>query len=234
MIKQDQPTIFGDQVIAGLSSVTDGDMSFASTTKNKTIINRLNFFDKLGIEADDVTAFNVNLDETDDFTRYKIIDSNYKGDRVLTPEGTLSKDGLVVIEPGHAIFLTLGDCCGAIMFAPDKQVLMLSHLGRHSLEANGGFQTVEFLKKQFKIDPNQLLVWLSPAAGGGNYPLYRFNGDSLHKVAVEQIHSAGVNVDNIEICHRDTTTDENYFSHSQYLAGKAKVDSRHAIVAMIK
>ncbi len=234
MIKQDQPTIFGDQVTAAVSSANDGDMSFASTTKNKVITNRLNFFEQLGIKVDDVTALSVNLDETDDFTRYKIINSDFKGDRVLTPEGTLSKDAIVVLEPNHAIFLTLGDCCGAIIFAPDKHVLMLSHLGRHSLEANGGAESVEFLKKQFKVDTSQLLVWLSPAAGQKNYPLYRFDGDSLHKVATQQLVSAGVNIDNIEICLRDTTTDDNYFSHSQYLAGKTKVDSRHAIIAMMR
>jgi copper oxidase (laccase) domain-containing protein len=74
-----------------------------------------------------------------------------------------------------------------------------------------------------------LKVWLSPSAGAENYPVYSFKGKSLTEIAVKQLQGSGVLVDNIVIEPVDTTTDKNYFSHSQ-----GDKTQRFAILTYIK
>jgi len=71
-----------------------------------------------------------------------------------------------------------------------------------------------------------LRIWLSPAAGAKNYPLYKFANQSLREVNISQFVAASVRAENIGGDDIDTTTDENYFSHSQ-----GDRDQRFAIVA---
>ncbi|MDP3444138.1 MAG: laccase domain-containing protein, partial [Ignavibacteria bacterium] len=110
----------------------------------------------------------------------------------------------------------------------------LSHLGRHSLEKFGGVKSVEYLVKNFNVDPDNLMVWLSPAAGRKNYPLSSFEGKSLQQVAKEQLASAGIRTSSVAASSIDTTKNDSYFSHSQFLSGGRKEDGRFAVVAIIE
>lgn len=110
---------------------------------------------------------------------------------------------------------------------------MLSHLGRHNLEQYGGTKCVDYLVREFGADPKNLTVWLSPAAGKENYPLYSFDNRGLHDVAIAQLNKAGVPLGNIVASPIDTAIDQNYYSHSQFKSGKRSADGRFAIVAIM-
>jgi copper oxidase (laccase) domain-containing protein len=110
---------------------------------------------------------------------------------------------------------------------------MVSHLGRHSTEEQGGIKSVEYLKDKFKSNVNDILVWLSPAVGKDTYPLHKFDGKGLHEVLLRQFLEAGILQDSIEVCSINTATNENYFSHSQHLAGHQDSNDRFAIAAMM-
>ena len=110
---------------------------------------------------------------------------------------------------------------------------MLSHLGSHNLEQFGGTKSIEFLVENFQSNPKDITVWLSPAAGKDNYPLFAFADRSMHEVATEQLLKAGVNLEHITRSLVDTTKDINYFSHSEFLKGNRDSDGRFAVVTVM-
>lgn len=233
MIQRDQPSIFGDKVIVAVSSIEDGAMSFRGYDPEVIRDNRLAFLDAAGVDSLATTLVRVTYDDTTDFTRYKIISDENLGEGIMEPEASMVADGLVATYPEQALFLPLADCVGAVLYDPVADVLMVSHLGRHSVEQHGGGKSIEYLVQEFDSNPADILVWLSPAAGKENYPLHAFEGRGLHEVITEQMVLAGVGTAHIEVSHIDTTDDDDYYSHSEFKAGNQHEDGRFAIVAMM-
>lgn len=232
MIIEHQPTIFGDKVIAAVSSVKNGTLTrqtrTADMTEDDVRNNQAHFFSKVGISHNQATIVLVDYD-TDDFTRYREVALPEKGD-VIAPKAA---DALVTTNSGHALFLPLADCVGAILYASDKKVLMVSHLGRHSTEEYGAAKSVQYLVDKYGANPEKVLVWMSPAVGKGTYPLRKFDNRSLHEVNSEHFQQAGVPAANIEIAEVDTAVHSEYYSHSQFQKGEDEKHGRHAIVVMM-
>lgn len=236
MIRHDQPTIFGGDIIAAVSSIQDGNMSFSRGNTDETRENRENrhaFLDTIGVDPFLTALIRVEYGDSKDFTRYRVAADEEMGEGVLQPASGAVADALVATRPDQAIFLPLADCAAAIIYDPTNEVLMVSHLGRHSVEVGGGSMSIDYLKREFDSDPTELIVWLSPAVGGESYPLYALGNRGLHEVIIEQMTKAGVMTPNIEVSHVDTAQSPNYFSHSEFLAGNRSEDGRFAIVAMM-
>jgi copper oxidase (laccase) domain-containing protein len=234
VVHANQPTIFGDSIVVGVSSVDDGNMRFAFGDENETRQNRVTFLQQLDIDPIQSTLLQVSYEDTTDFTRYRIVDDEHQGEGMLAPVSDLHADALVVTRPDHALFLPIADCIGAVIYDPELHVMMVSHLGRHSVEAEGALKSVRYLEQEFGSVPADLKIWLSPAVGSDSYPLHAFNDRSLQEVVCGQLESAGVGLEQIEASDIDTAEDDNYFSHSEYLAGNQMTDSRFAIVAMMR
>lgn len=194
--------------------------------------NRRLFLKNNGLEPEDTTLVAVTY-ATDDFAKYRIATAREKSSGMENSEGIIAADALVADQPGHALFLPIADCVGAILYDEAHHALMVSHLGRHSVEIDGALKSVDFLVRHYKTDPSMLKVWLSPAAGNATYPLHAFNGKSLHEVAESQLIDAGVKKENIENANIDTATGDDYYSHSQHLKGLDE-PGRFAIVAMMR
>lgn len=233
MIANDQPTIFGEEIIAAVSSRKNGNIGLLRGGREAALKNRLQFLEQVGIDPDHATLLRVIYDNAEHFTRYNIVEDTHKGEGIFTSDYNLIADALVTTQPGHALFLPLADCVGAIIYDQKKQILMVSHLGRHSTEEQGALKSIQYLTDSFHADPKDVLVWLSPAAGKAGYPLKNMQDRGLHEVLLEQLLGANVPRSNIEISRTDTTKDENYFSHSQFLAGNKTKDGRFAIVSMM-
>lgn len=234
VVHANQPTVFGDAVVVGVSSTDDGNMRFGRGDDDETRNNRIVFLGQLEIDPNQTTLVQVSYEDTTDFTRYRIVDDINQGEGMLEPVSDLHADALVVTRPDHALFLPLADCLGAVIYNPKNQIMMVTHLGRHSIEMEGGTKSIRFLVDEFGSEPADLQIWLSPAVGSENYPLFAFDNRGLLEVACEQLLKAGVNIDQIEVSDIDTATDDNYFSHSEYLAGNQMTDGRFAIVAMMR
>lgn len=234
MVHASQPTIFGDSIVVGVSSVDDGNMLFASGDEAETRQNRINFLRQLDIDPTQATLLQVSYEDTVDFTRYRVVEEENQGEGILEPVSGLHADALIVTRPDHALFLPLADCIGAVIYDPESQIMMVSHLGRHSVEVDGAFKSVQYLEQEFGSAPTDLKIWLSPAVGSDSYPLHAFNNRSLQDVVCEQLERAGVGLEQIELSDIDTAEDDNYFSHSEYVAGNQMTDSRFAIVAMMR
>ncbi len=232
MIAADQPTIFGDKVLAVLSSKEDGNLKFGLGNDDETLANRRAFLGKAGIDIAHTSLVGITYD-TDDFAKYRVALAKDKAVGMLRTDMDRHVDALVVTQPGHALFLPLADCAGAVLYDPVKKVLMVSHLGRHSVEQRGAKKSVEYLKEQLDVNPRDLQVWISPSVGSATYPLHAFDGRSLQAVIVEQLREAGVSSAGIEASTVDTASDANYFSHSEYLKGNEAKAGRFAVVAMM-
>jgi hypothetical protein len=222
------------KLLVAISTVADGDMLINDSDENsdKIVQNRSNFLSSKGINISDTTCVKIRYD-SNDYCRYRIINTSEKGKGMLD-NNIFTADALVVNSPNHALFLPLADCVGAVFFDQTKNILMLSHIGRHSIEQNGGYKSVEFLTNNLDCDPNSLQVWLSPAPGKDNYPLFEFENRSFKDVIFEQLLSASVALKNIHDNPIDNTHDHRYFSHSEFIKGNRQTDGRYAIVAMMQ
>ncbi|MCA9334947.1 laccase domain-containing protein [Candidatus Saccharibacteria bacterium] len=215
-----------------ISTVSDGSMKSVLNNHNVARRNRIRFLDKQLIPPSETTLHTLSY-TGDDYCRYKIVDTTTKGDGIVR-HATIDADAVVTITPNHAILLPLADCVGAVIYHPIKNILMVSHLGRHNLEQFGGTKCIQYLIDQYSITPSELIVQLSPSAGSDAYPLFAFNNRSLQDVAIEQITAAGVLSANITPSTIDTTKNRKYFSHSEFLKGNRKTDGRFAIVAVLR
>jgi len=188
------------------------------------------FFQHHDINPSQAVLLRLSYD-TDDYCKYHEVATDEIGAGFAQPQLAIA-DGIVTRQASVALFLPIADCIGTVLYHPQTRTLMLSHLGRHNLEQYGGEKSVEYLAK-FGVKPDELLVYLSPAAGKEHYPLYSFDNKSLHDVAVEQLTRSGVLGFNITVDARDTVTDPEFYSHSAALRGE-KPRGRHAIVCYIR
>jgi copper oxidase (laccase) domain-containing protein len=232
MITSDQPTIFGSAVIAAISSKTDGNMKFGTGSEAEVEENRRQFLRSAGTDIGRTTLVSITYD-TDNFAKYRVVNADEKSAGMLQSSEVDAADALVTDQPGHALFLPLADCIGIILYDPERRVLMVSHVGRHSAEIDGARRSVKYLKDTFASNPAELKVWLSPGVGKASYPLHRFGGKGLQEVIMDQLLASGVQEPNIEKSNIDTATSENYYSHSEYLKGNDDY-GRFAIVAEMR
>ena len=219
--------------IVAVSTVADGTMHNRLALEDPEIIaNRQTWLAKQGIALDDTTRVQVSYEDGENFCRYREATELDKGVgmRGLAP---IVDDALVTTQPGHALFLPIADCIAATFYDPENQVLMLSHLGRHSLEQRGGYKSAMYLCEQYGSKPENLQIWLSPAAGKNTYPIFKLNNMGLKEALYAQLANAGVSHNHINDMPVDTVTSLEYYSHSAYLRGDKPTDGRFAMVAMI-
>lgn len=233
MIKSDQPTIFGAGVIAIVSSVADGNMKRGGQDEGAVHENRRKFLSRHIIAMQSTVLCGVTYDR-EDFAHYEVVRGKDKGRGMLPDTDSVIADGIATDEKRCALFLPLADCIGAILYDSSRKALMVSHLGRHSTEQYGAKKSVEFMKYKFGSQPEDIMVWLSPAPNGQDYPLWKRENKSFHDVTRDDLLSAGIKAERIEISPVDTVTNREYFSHSEFLQGHRDLDGRFAIVAMMR
>lgn len=233
MIARDQPTIFPDDVIVRVSSVGDGTMTLKSLPKKPDEVwhNRQNFITKSGGDIENTALVYVTYDDGRSYEEYKLAETV---DKKLSTNNDDTADGLATQQISLGLFLPLADCCAVVLYDPEHHALMVSHIGRHSVEIYGATKSVEFMKITFGTEPRDILAWLSPAVGGENYPIFARGHQSLKVLIAQDLQAAGVKVENIEISPVDTARNDNYYSHSEYQKGHQKNDGRHAVFALMQ
>ncbi|OYW84381.1 hypothetical protein B7Z17_04170 [Candidatus Saccharibacteria bacterium 32-49-10] len=219
-------------VHVAISTVADGSMYSPQHPDGAAeIAARETWFAKQNLALPDATRVAITYD-VDNFCEYRIVGEHDKADG-MRGEASARADALITATPGHILFLPVADCVATTLFDAERGVLMLSHLGRHSLEQHGGIRSVEFLVKQYDVNPAKLQVWLSPAPGKQVYPIHKLNGQGMKEAVYEQLLAAGVLRDNINDEAVDTAVDDRYFSYSEYLKGN-KPEGRFAMLAVMQ
>jgi copper oxidase (laccase) domain-containing protein len=220
-------------LIVAISHTNDGNMYIPTDKENTSVIkNRQTFLRTIGIEMDQTTRVDISYEGTN-YRRYREVRLNDRG-KGMQGSDIESADALITRDVDHALFLPLADCIGTVIFDPRQKVFMLSHVGRHSLEQDGAYASVKHFVDTYQSHPGNLKLWLTAAPGRQSYPLWAFNNRDFKEVVFEQLHRAGIKDENIVDDTSDSSTDERFFSHSEFLAGRRPTDGRYAIVAMMK
>lgn len=215
------------------STAADGSMYNPLDQSDATVVaNREMWLKKNSLKLDDATRVYITYD-TPDFCRYTEVGPQEKG-LGMKQADLPPADALITTAPGHVLFLPVADCVATILFDPTKGVLMLSHLGRHSLEQDGGVRSVAYLTEHYSSNPADIKVWLSPAPSKETYAIYALNNQGMKEAAFEQLKRAGIRAENVTDNHADTATDDRYFSHSAFLKGQKSEDGRFAVIAVIQ
>lgn len=138
--------------------------------------NRKRFLDAHDIAFNKTIRLNTDLlkratvEHETDYCKFVQVDEADVGDGI-TGDGLIVADALVTKQKHLTLMLPVADCVGAVLFDPVREVLMVSHLGRHSLEQRGAVRAVEYLTQHFQSAPRDIKVWLTPAAGKDVYPI---------------------------------------------------------------
>ena len=221
------------QVIVAHSTVTDGSMLNREQPHDAQVFaHRNRWLASLGIPIQNTYRVCLTYGDNKDFCRYREV---LVGDAPADTADVANQeaDALIATQPGQALFLPLADCIGAVLFDEAHGVLMLSHLGRHSLEQNGGVRSVERLVSLYGTKPEDLKVWMSAAVGRDSYKIFALDNKGMKEAAFEQFAAAGIRPENIQDTPFDTAQDSRYYSHSEFLKGNRTDNGRHAIVAMM-
>lgn len=219
-------------VTVAISTVADGSMYDRTNHENNDVIeNRRRF-----LEAHDIpmgSAVRVRVDySSDNYCRYQVVETTSANTGMLKQD-IEPADGLATAQKNVALFLPVADCIGAVFYDPEHQALMLSHLGRHSLEQQGALHSVEYMQKQFGSNPSMIEVWMTPAPNKKDYPIWALDNKGMKEVALEQLAEAGILSKNIHDNPADSITDPRYYSYSAFLKGATEEDGDYAIVAML-
>lgn len=221
------------RVIVAHSTVSDGSMLNRDDYGDALVLaNRKAWLTSLGINPQATVRISLSYDEGTDFCRYREVSAD-DAPVVANDSANSIADALVTTEKGRALFLPIADCIGAVFYDEVHGVLMLSHLGRHSLEQQGGMRSVEYLVTHYGTDPTTLRVWLSAAIGKELYGIYALDNKGMKEVLYEQLAATGVDTALIEDTDYDTGTHPDYYSYSEFLKGNKPENGRHAIVAMM-
>lgn len=141
----------------------------------------------------------------------------------------LEGDGMITSEKGLMLVLSLADCCGIMIFSPDKKVIAALHSGWNGTRLNIVKKGLEKLVNHYKVDISQLIVWITPCAGKNDYKV----GDDVAKyfpnfilpsndgkyfldlkgAISHQLISSGVKKENIEISPESTISDTRFHSY---------------------
>lgn len=219
-------------VLVAISTVTDGSMyNRHDPTDAEVIQNRIRFLKQHNLTLEQSTRLQIKY-EGNDYCRYRLVTPVDQG-AGMRENNPIFADALITTTPGHVLMLPVADCVGATLYDPEHHVLLLAHLGRHSLEQQGGKRSVEFLTKHYQTNPKMLRVWLTPAPNKTAYPIWALNNQGMKEAALEQLHSAGIPNTNITDNPADTVTDLNYFSYSEFLKGNRDIDADYAMIAVM-
>ena len=222
-------------VFVATSFVADGTMNDRTNpTSAEIIANRDIWLKSQDISIDDTVRIKITYDEPEnDYCRYREVTTGDKGVGMFDGN-TKPADGLVTKEKGVALFLPIADCVATTLYDEAQGTLMLTHLGRQSLEQNGGFKSVKYLQENYGVNPATLKVWLSATVNKEAYKIYKLDNKGMKEAVYEQLLEAGIAQQNITDNQDDTATDSKYFSHSEYLKGNKPTDGTFAMVAIMR
>lgn len=195
------------------------------------IVNREKWLKTCGINLNQTTRVRVTYDGSN-YCRYREV-SLVDGGAGMQNADNQPADALITTQPGLALFLPIADCVATTIFDEENGVLMLTHLGRQSLEQQGGLKSVQHLQQYYGSKPEKLKIRLSPTVNKDVYPIFKLGNRGMKEALYEQLEKAGVDLANVSDNDDDTATNPNYYSYSEFSKGHKPEDGCYAMVAMI-
>lgn len=168
--------------------------------------------------------------------------------REVTKESELlDGDGLFTSEKGIVLNVKIADCAAVLIYDPSNEVVMALHSGWRGTSQNISGKGISILKQKYNSNPEDLKVFISPAAGGDSYEIgedvaiffpnsvrrisdSKYLFDNKNEISIQLIN-AGVKQENIEISQICTIKDTLYhsFRRDKKISGRMS-----AFIGMLK
>lgn len=142
------------------SNKKDGNMDERFGTEGTAHQNRANLFNKMHLQ--DKTIVHMQTLGTNNF-----VDLNYQNPPQKSK--TIITDGLITSKPTHTLALYPADCIPMVIYHPSSPLIALIHLGRRNISAGFHLQVIEYIRKQYKVIPEQLIFYLGPSIKQRSY-----------------------------------------------------------------
>lgn len=136
-------------------------------------------------------------------------------------------DGLITQADDVALVITVADCLPILMFDPQHNVIAAVHAGWRGTVSQIARNAVEQMIKNYRSNPDQLLVYIGPGAGDccyeiGNDVASQFQNQfvvlrhekkflDLKKINFHQLLEIGVQKQHIEVCPHCTICEPELF-----------------------
>lgn len=104
-------------LVYGVSTVQDGNMSFRWGEENEVNENRNKFLKKIGVKKDECVCTSLVHGK-----EVVVVEALDKGK-------TIEADGFITVDSRVAIFMLTGDCLPVVFFDKQRHVLGMAHLG---------------------------------------------------------------------------------------------------------
>jgi YfiH family protein len=221
----------------GLSEKADGAMNIRLPILDKQCLqNRSKYFDKLGININNVVSTNLIHG-----TNIVVVDEKDKGKIIL------NTDGLITAKQNIFLTVTVADCAPIYFFDEKKNIVGLAHAGWRGIVKNISKSLIEKMTSEFGSNPTDISVHIGPHLQKCHFEIKddivsEFDNDFILKedgvikvdllsMLKQQLLSLGVKSENISssdectYCNRDK-----YFSYRRDKPNK--VQSMIAYIGM--
>jgi hypothetical protein len=157
-----------------------------------------------------------------------------------SPDGSKtinSTDGLMTDQAQLGLMILTADCAPIFIYHPHQRVICLLHAGWRGAQAGIIAQAIDQMAQLYRAQPDQLVVGIGPMLGPADYQVRSDLVDSfaeshgqksveffhhqqgqiffdLAKVLVNDLTTAGISLDQIELSGISTAQDlDNFYSH---------------------
>jgi YfiH family protein len=136
-------------------------------------------------------------------------------------------DALITNERDLFLAISIADCIPVFLYSPEKGVIAGIHSGWKGTENKIAAKALERMKSEFNVDVNDVIAYIGPGISVENYEVSkevaeRFDEGSykiidgkyfldLKKDIYEQLISAGVKKENVEVSQHCTHRDKDLF-----------------------
>ena len=218
--------------LGGCSTGPSASLNTAFHTKDSAenvIENRRRFFDIFNYDyRKTVSAIQVHG------TDLAVFDSSNHGEGAFPGSARRECDALVTTKKGLPLAAYAADCMLIYIVSAEKPLVALAHAGWRGTLGEIGPRVIDFIKKQYGIQPENLLAALSPSicrdcyqvdsetankfalAGWNEQPYMETQADGTYKLDLKeinrtQLHRCGVKKDNLDYSSLCTSCNKKLF-----------------------
>jgi YfiH family protein len=188
----------------------------------------------LGDEDDNVTANRKQIKQALGF-KCLVSANQVHGSKVHTVTGCSSDgqeidgvDGLITNVPGIGLMVQQADCQAVFLFDPVQKAVGIAHVGWRGTVANIIAEIVFTMSLEYSTEPVDIVAAISPSLGPCCAEFINFRSElpeSLHgyqvqpnyfdfwKISQDQLCSAGIRPENIQIAGICTCCNKDFFSY---------------------
>jgi len=151
--------LFSDELTAAFSNRACGNMSFNYGNTLDSLANRRNFLEKRKIDYN-----NLVCGKQVHSARVKRVELAHKGLGVLSYETALEDtDAFITNEKNLPLAIFTADCLSVFLFDPQTRSIGLVHAGWKGTQDCIAQKTLDLMKKEFAVRPENVLAGFGPA-----------------------------------------------------------------------